>query len=287
MAETEASATGAEGARTASALVAERARELLAGLALARTLDAEGVHQARVASRRLRAALGISSSRRCARAARRVRAITRGLGPVRELDVAHDLVLALAPALGPGDAGAIATFARRLATVRARRAARARRRLLGARGLERRLGALVARLAAREERDEGAWAAHTSRRARARAKRLEAAIARVGHRFAPEPLHRVRVAAKKLRYALELSRSPRHAAHLATLRAAQRDLGELHDLVVLRAFVAEALGESSAADRPGLRRLAARALRGCRALHARYLTQRPRLLACCAEVRAA
>lgn len=284
MAETEASATGARDAPPASR-VASRARELLAGLARARTLDAEGVHAARVASRRLREALAIVATRRSARAARRVRAITRGLGPVRELDVALDLVAALSPSLGPADAPAVAALTEHLAALRERRAARARRRLPGARGLARRLGALVSRLAAREGRRHGAWAARTARRVRGRAKRLETAIARTGDRFAPEPLHRVRVAAKKLRYALELAEGPRRSALVATLRRAQGELGDLHDLVVLRALVADALEGSAPAHRAGLRRLSSLALRECRALHARYLTRRPRLVQCCAEAR--
>jgi CHAD domain-containing protein len=287
MAKGEARATKIEGARTAASLVAERSGALLAGLELARALDAEGVHRARVASRRLREALAAIAGRRSARAARRVRRITRALGPVRELDVARDLLAALAAKLDPADAGAVSAFTRRLAALRERRADRALRRLPGLPGLARRLGAVTSRLALLDARHEAAWAEQTSRRMRARAGQLEEAMAQVGDRFAPERLHRVRVAAKKLRYAVEVARGPRLPSLLLGLQRAQGILGDLHDLVVLRALVADALPETPRELRPGLRKLAALALRECHALHARYVTERARLATCCVVARGA
>src|SRR5512134_188457 len=64
------------------------------------TGDALAVHQARVASRRLREALPVvgpaAGVRRLQRAMRHVRLVTRALGPVRELDVAQEVLQALA-----------------------------------------------------------------------------------------------------------------------------------------------------------------------------------------------
>ncbi len=273
------------GARTPAAIVAERSGTLLAALALAQTLDTEGVHRARVASRRLRAALAAVDGRRSARAARRVRRITRGLGPVRELDVARDLLAALAPALDAADAGAVAGLGKHLTALRERRAARALRALPGLARLASRLGAVTSRLALHDERDDAAWAEETSRRMRARADQFEEAMTRVGDRFAPGRLHRVRVAAKKLRYAVEVARGPRRSSLILGLRRAQEILGDLHDLVVLRALVAGALPETSRDLRPGLRRLSALARRECHTLHARYLAERTRLAHCCVVAR--
>ncbi len=58
--------------------------------------DAVGVHQARVASRRLREAVPVAgaalSAPRVQKAVRRLRQVTTWLGPIRELDVTLDLL---------------------------------------------------------------------------------------------------------------------------------------------------------------------------------------------------
>ena len=52
----------------------------------------KSLHQARVATRRLRAALVLGSGRKAEKVARSVRRLTRLLGPARELDVLRLLV---------------------------------------------------------------------------------------------------------------------------------------------------------------------------------------------------
>src|SRR5436190_10097092 len=73
------------------ALLRQRLVSLLKAMPAAQEGDETSVHQARVASRRLREALpvvGVSADAAAVdRAQRRVRRITRALGPVRELDV--------------------------------------------------------------------------------------------------------------------------------------------------------------------------------------------------------
>src|SRR5918993_2609987 len=73
------------------ALLRQRLVSLLQAMPAAQAGDEVSVHQARVASRRLREALPLLSIRADAgaldRADKRVRRITRALGPVRELDV--------------------------------------------------------------------------------------------------------------------------------------------------------------------------------------------------------
>lgn len=266
------------------ALLRARWQALQRELKAAQTLEPRAVHQARVASRRLREALAVVSARGTKPASRRVRALTRALGPVRELDVTGDLAASLGRALGPSDAATLVAFRLHLTALREKRGARARAKLPGARGLARRLEGVLARL---EERGDPGALKRIEGRVRARARRLEDAVARAGDGFAPEPIHRVRVAAKKLRYAIELATGPRRDVLLTTLRAAQAKLGAVQDLVVLDALVTQARSGSDARARAGLRRLGALALRECRALHGPYLTQRAHLLACCADARAA
>src|SRR5688572_1294259 len=73
------------------ALLRQRLVSLLKAMPAAQAGDQMSVHQARVASRRLREALPVLGVRADAqavdRADKRVRRITRALGPVRELDV--------------------------------------------------------------------------------------------------------------------------------------------------------------------------------------------------------
>src|SRR6185436_7272823 len=69
-----------------------------------------------------------------------------------------------------------------------------------------------------------------------RASELAAAMADAGAVYLAERLHMVRIAVKKLRYALELAVEAAHAKSspdLKELRRAQSVLGRLHDLHVL------------------------------------------------------
>src|SRR5688572_32204674 len=93
------------------ALLRQRLVSLLRAMPAAQAGDHVSVHQARVASRRLRQALPLLSVRADAdaldRADKRVRRITRALGPVRELDVTL-LLLAELEKKGAAPARAIA-----------------------------------------------------------------------------------------------------------------------------------------------------------------------------------
>lgn len=69
-----------------------------------------------------------------------------------------------------------------------------------------------------------------------RACRLRATITRAGGRYLAERLHRVRIEAKKLRYALEIQRElarSRSRLHLNRLKTPQDLLGRMHDLEIL------------------------------------------------------
>src|SRR6476659_1821295 len=81
------------------ALLRQRLVSMLRAMPAAQAGDENSVHQARVASRRLREALPVlgarASEQAVDRAGKRVRRITRALGPVRELDVTLSLLAEL------------------------------------------------------------------------------------------------------------------------------------------------------------------------------------------------
>jgi CHAD domain-containing protein len=104
-----------------------------------------------------------------------------------------------------------------------------------------------------------------------------------GHMYAPERLHVVRIAAKKLRYGLELAADSAVKAasgHVRTLKRAQDMLGKLHDLQVLQGHVA-AVQASPTSSRPRAREaredLARHIEDQCRHLHGRYVALVPAL----------
>ena len=95
--------------------------------------------------------------------------------------------------------------------------------------------------------------------------------------YAPERLHAVRIAAKKLRYGLELAAGsglPQASPHVRTIKRAQDTLGKLHDLQVLQAHVAAVQAEPRAGrqqSRVALEDLARQIEGQCRHLHGRYV----------------
>ena len=73
-------------------------------------------------------------------------------------------------------------------------------------------------------------------RAARRAEGLRAAIENAAGIYLPDRLHEVRIAVKKLRYALEIARDlsgSRATARIRTLKRVQDLLGRMHDLEML------------------------------------------------------
>jgi CHAD domain-containing protein len=122
------------------------------------------------------------------------------------------------------------------------------------------------------------WRRALASRLRRRATRLSRTVAAAGTLYAPETLHRVRIAAKKLRYALELAHvAARRPARrmLAVLKETQDGLGHWHDVQVLEDFVRRL--DSDSVDRvkgAEYRRVADALELECRAAHARFLAER-------------
>ena len=103
--------------------------------------------------------------------------------------------------------------------------------------------------------------------------------------YAAEPLHAVRIAVKRLRYAAELAAEAgrkRIGADVAVLKAAQSRLGRLHDLQVLLVRAHETQASASLPDLAAWRDLGAlvRVVEDdCRTLHGRYMRDRIELIA--------
>lgn len=269
-----------------AALLLDRAKDLTRHMAGAITGDRHSVHQGRVASRRLRESLPVAGRRAgqaAARARKSFRAITRALGPVRELDVA----------LGHLDTGLEGIRIPPIAIERVRAhvlAERERRRERMLAKLERvdledAIGRVERVAKASEAQGMTSFsAARLAARARGRASDLAAAIDRAGTLYHPDRLHSVRIATKKLRYALEVVSSTGladTAAPLRSLRRMQALLGDMHDYQILIEHVG-AVRDATPKGTPGaagLKAMSAAYDRECRKLHAAYLKQAPPLAA--------
>jgi CHAD domain-containing protein len=275
-------------------LIRQRFAALKRSLPAAAQGNAERLHQARVATRRLRETLPlVASGKRERRLERKVRGLTRALGPVRELDVALEILDGLE---GTADASpvAVARLRRAIADEREQLHAGMRERIARCdlRRLEKRaLAASQDGMHPAAARPEQAGAAR--RGAARRAARLRDAVNSAAGLYLPDRLHDVRVAVKKLRYALEIAGTvagTRGRSRLRTLKKAQDLLGRMHDLEVLIARIRGLQGSASA---PSLRvsadldRLVRRLENECRQLHGHYIALRKPLLAICRQVRTA
>ena len=268
-----------------AALLVERAKELTRHIAGAITGDVRHVHQGRVASRRLRESLpaaGRGSGKAAARARKSFRKITRALGPVRELDVAlQHLEDGLEGARIPRVS--IERVRAHVLTERERRREKMLARLERV-DLEEAVSRVERVARGSETRITPFSAGRIAERVRERAEALASAVADTGTLYDPEKLHEVRIAAKKLRYALEVVSSTGlsdQTASIRTLKRAQEQLGVMHDYQILLEHVA-AVREATPKGTPGaagLKSMAAAYDRECRTLHASYLKLAPGLAA--------
>jgi CHAD domain-containing protein len=296
-------ATAGADDRTPLAQSLGRRVEALAGhLQAALDGDDHAIHHARVATRRLREILPIvidTQAGRGERLRRRLKRLTAALGPVRELDVALGLlntradgepapaVVVLQAHLRERRSAAFEHLREACDPGRARRLLSRLADLVRARELASRRG--HGGLPNRERR-------RLSRGVMDRARDLGIAVADAGAILIVDRVHAVRIAAKRLRYALELIgelRMARTASLVSNLRAMQDVLGELHDLDVLRAeagrvrtelppdsIVAKDLGQLTDGVDADIRLLHARYLRGARALAALTDRVRDRIAPC-------
>jgi len=278
------------------ALLRQRLVSLLTAMPAAQAGDEISVHQARVASRRLREALPVLGARAdddaLDRAEKRVRRITRALGPVRELDVTL-LLLAELEGKGAAPVRAIARVRKAVTEERQQRRSEMLEEITPTR-LDKLRKRLV-KVAAPNPQSALVRSAKAEAAAQAslRARRLKAAIDRAGGMYLADRLHRVRIEAKKLRYALEIQRElsrSRSMTGLMRLKHQQDLLGRVHDLEILIDRARGVQSKLSPRDRIGMAELnkLIRVLEDeCREGHASYMHSRPSLLKLCDAIIAA
>lgn len=252
------------------------ARQLLTLVPALRDGKVEAVHDARVATRRLRAALGIIESLgdypHLDEARLLSRKTARALARVRDLDVALQLLDDLerrAPSAAPA-----AAFCRR-ELFRQRTAARRRlvRKLddLSLRRLPELLNGRVPRLD-RVLADQ----------ARTRAAAVGQAVDHASGVYFPKRAHAARIEIKKLRYLIEFH-DPSDRESLKVLRKGQEILGDIQDRQVVQGMVQDLLGDSPA---PGvdLAPLVAMLEAECVVLYDRFIERRGDLLDVCERI---
>ena len=277
----------------AASLLKTRAGALRRFLPVAIGGDRRGVHQARVASRRLREAVPVLTTgvkrAKSRKAVRKIRRLTRALGKVRELDATLQLLDELAvsdelpqPAFQDVRLRVVAERERLRGSMLAVLA------VVDTEKLDRRLLKVCAALDADQS---GIWRQALASRLLRRARRLSEAIDTAGQLYAPEHLHRVRIAAKKLRYGLELAADSGITGALPLVRSvkrAQATLGRLHDLQVLQTHVAavQAAPQVRPGSHEGLAAISGRIEEQCRLLHGTDVASVPALNQVTAAVRA-
>jgi CHAD domain-containing protein len=274
-------------------LLQQRVTALRRMLPGARSGDVRALHQARVATRRLREALPLVGAGKAGRRLERVaRALTGVLGTVRELDVALLMLDELARTKGAPSA-AVACLRRAIGDERGA-LQRVTTKRIDQCDMDRLQRKALQALERRSDRrahpvDRQAQVAAARRRAARRAARLEAMVDAAGAMYLPDRLHQVRIAVKKLRYALEIARDlsgSRAEARIRSLKRVQDLLGRMHDLEVL---IARTRGLQAAAVRDlqlssDLDQLVRRLENEARQLHGHYIGQRRALLELCNRV---
>ena len=258
--------------------------------------DIEPLHQARVATRRLREILPLCACevpRGLANLAlRRVGRVGRALGDVREIDVSIDVVEEIIQT-GTLDSAAGRRLQQYLQDEREERRERMLDRLssVSSRKLERDL-ADVARVLGMRQQTDG-WAQTLAVRIERRSEGVQRAVGEAGALYISDRVHRVRIVTRKLRYALELAGDTGEARTREAVRALkeiQDVLGRLHDLEVLGGMIQDLTMPTPDADAPPVNaelEACRLALAGeCRGLHSQYVGQRESLLRICQDAMA-
>lgn len=278
-------------------LIRQRLAALERSLPSARRGNVSAIHKARVATRRLREALPLVARGSIGRKLRKEASrLTRALGLVRELDVAR-MTLDEIESDGDVPRSGITRLRQVIREERGRLCADMARRIERA-NLDKLQRRAVA--AARRHHKRGRapvrrskWLVAARSRAERRALTLVSAIDNAGGIYLPDRLHQVRIAVKKLRYAMEISRElsrSRALAPIRTLTSAQDLLGRMHDLEVLIMRIRALQGSDQAPNLKlsgDLDRLVRRLETECRQLHVRYLELKRKLRDVCDDVTAA
>lgn len=270
-------------------LIRQRVAALGRALPAAKHGDPTSLHQARVATRRLRAALPLlGSGRKAQKVSRSVRRLTRTLGPVRELDVAVFILDELEQGKDvPREA--IERLRASVIDERHRLQDEVRQQIdeFDFDKVRKRAIAVARNNANARRAEEEQPVAIVRQRAARRARRLAGTIENAAGLYLPDRLHEVRIAIKKLRYTLELTRranTSRPSFQIRLLKETQDLLGRMRDLEVLIARtrgIQSSPGASSLKTSADLDRLVRHLENECRQFHGHYMARRAKLIALC------
>jgi len=272
---------------TVNGLILSNIEAVRSRLALVRDGDRDAIHDARVATRRLRAVLpllGVGAAIAVVeQATPMLRGLGRALGRAREEDEALRLIDEI-ERRSPAAAAAAATLRARLLPRQMRR----RRRLI--KTIESLDLDVLDRLrdAARPSGFSRPWAADPARSALRGAvgRRTGVAERKVHHAggvYFPNRAHRARIAIKKLRYLAELMDKNDRVRKPAVraLKNAQEMLGSIHDREMLLGRLSQVMEEEEV---QGARELARVLEAESRALFENYRAMRPAVLSACADL---
>ena len=259
--------------------------ELSQHLAAVRDGSTAAVHDARVAIRRLREELSLVASRvgedELSNVQQRLKRAARALSRLRDADVGQQLLESVTASISlpPALVGRLQEMLLREREVAWRKAIKTLENL---------------KLHELPDRPLRAWPGSHRWKARrraafrrhliSRANKLQTAMSRAGGVYFPNRLHKVRLATKRLRYALELADrvdAPRPREVLGALKQAQEVLGEAHDREVFLSRLIEPRGHTSDDLANDLVRLEDVVRTDIRELHRQYLSLRPGLSAIC------
>ena len=279
-------------AATRSELLRKRVDQFTRVLDAVEKGDVRALHLARVASRRMRELVPMLPLERSVsrKISRRLRKITARLGTVRELDVLLIQIDELHVS-GRSGSGGLGRVGVRVSKARDE----ARKRLSEelptsdmarlARKLERLGDELAEKERASSKASARNWRWAIEARVAKRAARLGAAMSTAGALYLADRLHAVRIAVKRLRYAVELSAEAagtRGGAEIRLLKRGQDVLGRMHDVQMLIDQVRQtqaSLAPPNVTVWRELDKLVASLEDDCRRLHARYMRMRDALAA--------
>lgn len=271
---------------TPRTLLAQHLDTLLGHLSGVYDGDSEGIHQARVATRRLREVLPLAVPHLDKGAIDTVRAAGRHLGQARDVEVMRSLL----DEVGERDITGVVVAALARRTLRQRQEVARRAMVKGLEKLE--LPALRERLGLSAERGwlarplslvrTPAWRETLRERIDDRATAVTEAVQHATGIYFPNRAHNARVAIKKLRYALEVAADTgtwQPTRMLKDLRRLQSTLGTMHDAQVLKDALEELAGPDAAPA--GLAALKQSLDDEIQKYHAEYVRRRERLFLLC------
>jgi len=241
----------------APAILLARARALFELEAAARNeVDADVIHDLRVASRRLREAMRLLApvygGRRLRRWRGHVRDLTSAFGPVRDADVFIEALAGIRPALGKSGQRAAAFLAGYALGQRSRDLTMLLSRLpeVGLTGGRERFERDARKVRVDSERASRPLNTLAHDAIAIRVEAVEAARAELGDDGDPAAHHDLRIAFKKLRYAAEVF-APCYGDSFdelhGVLKSFQDALGDLHDIHVFSGIIEERYRDGSAA----------------------------------------